>query len=74
MEKLTKTPPKKWQGSKPTNCDLCTMPLKTTFVDGRTKMGPWGLLCPTCHASHGCGLGTGNGQKYDLKTLVKLEG
>ena len=65
---------KKWMGSKPEKCDICFEPFEDVFIDGKTYMGPWGLLCRTCHSTHGCGLGTGRGQKYDLETLEKLEG
>lgn len=51
-------------GSAPTSCDICSHPITETFVDGKTNMGPWGNMCPSCHGSHGCGLGTGRGQKY----------
>lgn len=53
-----------WMGSKPVSCDLCKQPLTNTFVDGRTKLGPWGMLCKPCHNTHGVGLGTGKGQAY----------
>lgn len=58
------------------NCDLCGTDLNEEefFVDGRTIMGPWGLLCVECHGHRGVGLGTGKGQKYDSKTKVKVEG
>jgi hypothetical protein len=70
------TTEKKWFGSWPAECDLCGVDLEacTSFIDGRTKQGPWGLMCPVCHKHQGVGLGTGKGQKYDSKTLVKLEG
>lgn len=74
---------KKWRGTWPAECDICMYfndGVKTDlrnvpyFVDGATRQGPWALMCPECHAMHGVGLGTGRGQKYDSKTLVKLEG
>jgi hypothetical protein len=65
---------KKWMGPAPTKCDLCHRPLKNQFVDGRTQMGPWGLMCLGCHHKHGLGYGTGRGQRYDLVTLEKLDG
>ena len=57
-------------------CDLCGLPLEDYdhFVDGKTTMGPWALMCPLCHASYGKGIGTGLGQKYDSKTKEKIEG
>lgn len=56
--------PTEWLGSEPKACDICTKPIKDTFIDGATRMGPWGILCPSCHKSHGVGLGIGKGQKY----------
>jgi hypothetical protein len=64
---------KKWMGLTPELCDICNGPLKFFFIDGRTKWGPWGIMCVHCHVEHGCGLGTGNGQKYDITTLEKVE-
>lgn len=54
-----------WLSEMPTTCDLCGCKLTTTFVDGKTKLGPWGIMCPTCHKSEGFGLGIGKGQKYN---------
>lgn len=57
---------KTWLGPKPVRCDLCGRSLEsvTVFIDGRTRMGPWGILCSSCHKQYGVGLGTGFGQKY----------
>jgi hypothetical protein len=58
-------------------CDICPTKITTTFIDGRTRMGPWGILCPQCHKDVGCGLGTGNGQRYVLQEdgrWLKVEG
>lgn len=64
----------KWMGLRPSHCDKCTQELHGQFVDGRTKMGQWGILCIACFRRVGVGLGTGKGQRYDLTTLEKLEG
>lgn len=53
-----------WRGSPPVHCDVCSLPLTDTFVDGKTIFGPWGKLCLNCHGNVGVGLGTGKGQKY----------
>jgi hypothetical protein len=60
-----------WNGDAPTVCDMshdrivnCKNPITNEFVDGRTKQGPWGNLCPNCHARWGVGIGTGFGQRY----------
>lgn len=68
------TTKKKWLSPAPTHCQLCEETLKGSFIDGRTRFGPWAIMCITCHLFDGAGLGTGHGQKYDLKTLDKLEG
>lgn len=61
---------KSWVGPAPTNCDLCSVAIKDTFVDGRTVLGPWGNMCTRCHRDHGAGLGAGLGQKYRRETTV----
>ena len=76
--------PKKWSGTWPANCQVCRTPNLSDkgadlsfydwFVDGLTRYGHWALMCPECFDQEGVGLGTGLGQKYDSKTLVKLEG
>lgn len=58
---------KMWMGSKPVCCDICDGLILTKFIDGKVGNGPWGILCPDCHAKHGCGLGTGRGQQYTLE-------
>jgi hypothetical protein len=56
------TPPvKRWNGTIP-NCDFCGT---RGFVDGKTKQGPWAVMCPPCAAAHGIGIGPGIGQEYD---------
>ena len=49
-------------------CDLCQRPLTPmgVMIDGSTTVGPWALMCPTCHDLYGKGLGTGCGQRYTL--------
>jgi hypothetical protein len=55
-----------WIGSKPKTCDLCKEEFSNTFIDGRTIYGVWALMCAKCHEHVGIGLGTGNGQEYQL--------
>ena len=62
-----------WRGTPPKTCQLCNRPLKQQFVDGANG-GPWAIMCPSCHHSYGVGIGTGRGQRYDLQTLLKVEG
>ena len=47
----------KWYGILPKSCDICKRPLKKIFIDGRTKMGPWAIMCNNCFKEHGVGLG-----------------
>jgi len=63
-----------WLSEIPTKCDLCQKEIKEYFVDGKTQMGPWALMCAECHKKLGCGLGIGNGQKYKAKTGKFIEG
>lgn len=68
---------KRWGGPVPEQCDLCDGPFPdNTFVDGRTQMGPWAIMCRGCHLTHGFGLGTGKGQKYHKTPdgWIKIEG
>ena len=57
-----------WQGQAPAKCDVCHRPIAETFVDGKTRMGPWAIMCHVCFRDVGVGLGIGLGQIY---TLVK---
>ena len=63
----------KWIGLIPKYCDICKKPLKIFFVDGRTKMGPWAIMCSSCHREHGVGIGIGKGQKYSILGGQKIE-
>jgi len=68
---------RRWLGTWPATCDACGayLPDEDYFCDARSNVGPWGLFCPDCHRQYCSGrLGLGSGQKYDSKTLVKLEG
>jgi len=42
------------------------------FIDGRTKVGMWAIMCTDCHAEYGVGLGIGRGQAYWFDTLRKV--
>lgn len=53
----------RWSGPI-TNCDICKTPIGFTFVDGKTHMGPWAIMCPKCFKICGVGLGLGRGQHY----------
>lgn len=69
LKKLS--PEKRWPGPKP-ECDICKDKPRLFFVDGSTQSG-WAVLCEVCFDIYGLGLGPGVGQKYDAKTLVKIE-
>jgi hypothetical protein len=36
--------------------------------DGATKIGPWAFMCLGCWNTYGVGLGTGRGQKLELRS------
>ena len=55
-------------------CAFCEKELIKERIDGRTVYGPWADMCSTCHRTHGCGFGTGRGQRFDIATGKKLEG
>ncbi len=67
---------KYWFGKTPKKCDLCGRPITNNFVDGRTRQGPFAIMCLLCHATAGVGLGLGKGQlfKKDQEGFVKIEG
>ena len=66
-------PKLKWYGILPKTCDICKRPLRRLFVDGRTKMGPWAIMCSSCHREQGVGLGLSKGQKYSIPGGQKIE-
>ena len=57
---------KTWIGPAPETCDICGLPIEKVFIDGATRFGVWGSMCPSCHVLDGRGLGVGRGQKYEL--------
>ena len=65
---------KKWLSELPANCQVCNKPFGKYFIDGKTIMGPWGLMCVSCHEKIGDGLGVGHGQKYLTKTKTGVDG
>lgn len=71
MEKVVK----KWLGLPPHTCEVCQGDLGSVFIDGKIKTSSqWAVMCFSCHGSHGYGLGVGKGQKYNTKTLEKIDG
>lgn len=68
-----------WMGMNPTKCELCSNPLLKFFIDGAMRsVGTWAIMCSSCHAVQGQGIGTGLGQKYEYqktsKEWIKVEG
>lgn len=76
MESLKKPKPKRWTSPIPKNCDFCHKSLKDekVFVDGRTRSGPWAIMCSVCYDTVGVGIGTGKGQAYELPSGKKIVG
>lgn len=67
-------PKKKWLGDPPF-CDFCgEWTAGSTFVDGKTKMGPWAVMCEGCFEKFGVGVGPGSGQRFSTDTKDKVEG
>jgi len=66
----------KWISKIPTHCDICDQKISEIFIDGKTKLRPWGIMCPMCYLHIGVGLGPGKGQKYMKrgKEFVKVAG
>jgi len=69
---------KKWLGTWPAQCDLCQTQLAdySWFADCVIPSTGyrWGLVCPSCYTKEQCQCGTGFGQRYDARTLEKVEG
>lgn len=59
----------KWHGVTPTQCEVCGEKLTDEFIDGRTQVGFWAIMCIPCHKEFGVGLGVGKGQKYSVKKV-----
>ena len=60
-----------WTGEVEKTCQLCKEPIVDVFIDGKTLMGPWAIMCPRCSNRHGVGLGTGRGQLYNLQSDLR---
>jgi hypothetical protein len=77
MTTTTRTPREVyWTGPIGPNDDF-DAPIGDTFIDGKTTIGPWGIMTPANHERLGVGLGTGRGQKYVKQTdgrWLKVEG
>jgi len=50
---------------KPTECQITKARLGNVMYDGKTRHGPWAIMCEAAWELYGCGkLGTSFGQKY----------
>lgn len=54
-----------WQGTAPTQCDICKQSLFSCFSDGKTIMGPWANMCDVCQGLYGYRYNQGLGQRYE---------
>lgn len=54
-------------------CQCCGGALGKTFVDGRLRIGPWAVMCRSCHRDLGVGLGIGRGQLYNTETGERVD-
>lgn len=50
------------------DCQLCDN--EKARYDGKTVMGPWAYMCPTCFRMFGVGLGLGRGQRLVLSENI----
>ena len=64
MSTTTQSLQKQWTSPAPERCDVCGDQITDTFIDGKTRCGPWACMCPWCHQVEGVGLGIGLGQLY----------
>ena len=65
---------RKWTGSAPV-CEFCgEWTANQPFVDGKTKAGPWAVMCERCFDDYGVGVGPGAGQRYASDTKEKTDG
>jgi hypothetical protein len=68
---------KYWSGTIAAKDDF-GVPIEDEFIDGKTRMGPWGIMAPKSWRMHGVGaLGSGFGQRYektDDGKWLKVEG
>lgn len=63
-------PVKYWQGKAPQRCDTCGgMLTDDAFTDGKTRSGPWAIMCDGCLPRYSIGRmvhhGQGLGQRYE---------
>lgn len=64
---------KRWESKTPILCELCGQVLESVFVDGKTLLGFWAIMCEYCHEENGGRRGIGRGIVYDIKTLERID-
>lgn len=61
--------PRYWHGKAPKTCELTSAPITNVFIDGKTRRGPWRIMCPEAWTKYGItadgSFGTGIGQRYE---------
>lgn len=68
---------KYWLSAPPRKCDICGGAIGDTFTDGKTRSGPWAIMCDPClpkasigrNRHHGEGLGQHYKKQPDGKWL-----
>ena len=70
-----------WQHRGDVACDFCNRVMDDQFTDGKTKHGPWAIMCNDCLPYHSIATrnyhGQGLGQQYTLQATgrwLKTEG
>lgn len=63
----------KWYGPAE-KCSICDRPFEKHFIDGKTRIGYWALMCRQCHRDFGIGLGQGRGQLYRADNKERVAG
>ena len=56
-----------WLGPVPPACQLCGGAFRGTMYDANLRGVGWGNFCHPCFGEHSGRLGTGLGQRYELK-------
>jgi hypothetical protein len=69
---------KYWMGTRPGKTDDFGDPIESSFVDGKTRSGPWAIMSPRSWRRYGVDhLGLGRGQRYEKQDdgkWLKVEG
>jgi hypothetical protein len=60
-------------GTTACSCELCEQPVGEHAVRGRTKYGPWALMCVGCWSHVGTGIGPAHGRHFLVRQGVLTE-